>query len=648
LEIVNENFIEEFSKGNNSIDKSISGLEITKIQHQYLIKYGRPEIPDDYNQSAFEDYVDAIKIKNSIGWQKKLTYSPRKQIIIGKDFNITSGQARYLIGAESKILNKKLTIADLSLTEQQKIELLGVYSPILNRNFTHDDLNLDTDIEKQTNTTNMSPLVTPLSQTEDNNSGNILDILEFKYNLRLQDLITPTSMFIEAFSTFCEFMISYIIANKRYSKVKKRNQLFFDPKKFLEKALNTPDNQLLSAYGLNILKTIFILQPLVAENSKLIDIKNLLVPDGKNIFLADIKNICNNLINLLQSPHSLPKKEQITQYTKQSNKLENLYNDLSLITEDKLFDVKLSKTASSIFKIFGIILKYKTTKLLGKYIKRTNIQAINHKLKIEISTFHKFLKVNNLLPNLSHLFKPLRQNMVDLCILHKISKLDQRKIKYHKTDKKLKYFSILGSLIPIIPVNDVTKVYMYNRGKAYRTKNQYIINTRIDKALTLINSNTLTCDEKNSIKNKLTSIKNIKNEHLQIKIKQNQVNSFIHSVSAAMFFTSILFGPIGSAVKAGVKSSSKLSTSVAGSVKRYKTDSKHKKAESFITTKDVYIYFKELYLSAKKQENTEKMKTITDIAKICFQLEPEAFDLLIATKIIENDIYKINLSQKIT
>ena len=142
----------------------------------------------------------------------------------------------------------------------------------------------------------------------------------------------------------------------------------------------------------------------------------------------------------------------------------------------------------------------------------------------------------------------------------------------------------------------------------------------------------------------LNNVKNVKNSHIDIKKVRSGVNSGIHAAAAVADPLAYLMGPIGIGVKGGVKAAAKIGTAVTAFGHRYRQDKKFKKDHVFNDVKDVYNFYKKLYVQAKSLNQKEKMESIQHLAELSFGLTAEGFDALVKTRMVENNHFKLSFS----
>jgi hypothetical protein len=644
--------------GNNDIANSISKQKVVKIQRQYLVKYGEPKLQKDFNETEFTHYINAIRKKNMFGFYKSISKNNKGK---PEDLKITPEEAVYIIGSYSKGLEKKLDISDMKLNDQQKMQLLGRYSPVLKRKFTTEDLKLDKNIISTTK--GIDNNISQIYATEDKNSSSIEE--KIKYTMNIDDNL-DVSIFFNVLGMLGTISVLFSINQSRHMKVRNRKKIFFDPKNKIEYFNRAKKNKFrkekrhdwISLIDFSLLKKLSALissihnfdeypndyVELNLTNEELqhtYSIIKLLNIESKNISLNQLKECYQCLLNLHYKAKLAVHKDD-----KHRKELQNLAAFLDKLDQESLYTTSAIQKISSVLEYYGIKFSYSSDKIFGKYRNSSKVTKIT--IKLDLTKLYNFLKRNGILPYIRTLDYLWTKNFIFLNRLYKLKDLDKRKIRYHKIDHRLKVLAFTSTIIPVIPTNDLVKILIYKRGINYRKKNQKIISYRIEKALKSLDDNILPADKTTHLYNSLNNIKQIKQKHLNIKINQNKTNCMIHGISSGISISSLALGPIALLAKTGFKITTKLSNSIAGAAIRHKVDKEHIDNNNFETTKNIYLYLKQLHQQATNNDNKEAVDFIANFAEMIFGIPRESYAFIISTNLVEDDKYKVSLSQKIT
>ncbi|MDP0588446.1 MAG: hypothetical protein QS748_04355 [Candidatus Endonucleobacter bathymodioli] len=633
---------------NNDIAESISREQIAELQQQYIAKHGTPGLPDDWNEQSFSDYTKALTAKRMLG------AVDNRSVLNGKDLNITPGQSRYLVGAYSQTLNRELTIEDMDLTKDEAIQLLGTYSPVLNRNFSHDDLKLSPDIPIPSDVDeSMSDLVTPISESEEG-SADLGDILQYKLGLNLDELTNPLSLAADVGGAAVGSVFVARAAQKRLNKVIRRRKNIMRANAIQErwKNIDLTSSQLkkeMNSKQFSDLSSLCFLecnQPKDTSwtGNKLSDfqyqkdmtcVKKILSYDREYLAPERLQDICNHVISMAQG----------TTDKKENKNLEWLksFSNLGTAQENDWFSSKKElEKAKKILSNYGINLFFGYDKILGRF--RSKSKAVSHRIKIDNKKLYDLLKRRDQLPKVEVIKELLDTYGENFGALGKMDKYDKRKIRHLRRDRNWKVGAAVVSVIPLIPASDAMKSRAYSRTANYRKKTKKLVNRRIKESLEQLQCISLTSAERNKIQEHLEQVRKLKSQHTSIKRKQAIANSSIHGVAAAASIPALLAGPIGSVVKSGVKIAAKTTVTASAAVSRYRKDEKLRKHNKYTTVKDIYKNYKKLYISAKEKNDVEKMTAITSLVKIGFGIDKEAFDVLVKSRLVENNQFKLSFS----
>ncbi|MDP0587839.1 MAG: hypothetical protein QS748_00960 [Candidatus Endonucleobacter bathymodioli] len=612
-----------------------------------------------FNKS-YKSQLWSLLLKRKISPTLNLTYSKycksskklasNDNTASNNDRNRILCQAKHLVGAYSQTLNREWTISDFGLTQNETIRLLGTYSFALKRSFSHNDLKLssytlpspdiDPDIDQS-----MPANVTPLSESkaESTDTGDI-----FQYNQSM-GIDKPTNYL--SFKKTTKKILSKIFNNifsaqKRLNKVRirSRNIMKATDVQTRWKNINITTKQMKKQMDKNQFSDLASLCFLEREQSEdyLFNNESLNNARIKQILSADkeylsddrLQKICSNIVSLMQGTSK--EKEQQLEWLKNFSTLDNHKNN------DSFFDNKQINNAKKILSHYGINLSFRHDRFLGRF--RPNSKTNFHRIKINNKKLHQVLQHKNKLPKVKLMKELLNTHEKNINALGRLKNYDINKIRHHLFDRNIKLIAGFLNIIPFISVADALKSYAYKRITNYRKTTKKLADRRIHESLDKLPELLLESTEKDEIEKQLKQVKQLKIQHSNIKQQQSIANSTIHATSFIASTPLLLTGIVGSLINFFVSVLAKKTTLSAGAINRSRKDTYLRNNHQYTTVKDIYQNYKKLYLSAKKQNDTDKMKAIATLVKIGFGIDHDTLDTLVNSNLIENNQFKLSFS----
>jgi hypothetical protein len=653
----------QYRQSNSTVADSISVEEVFKKHQDYIKTHGEISLPKDFNEQEYSARARAAEILDLISDDYEDSHYYTK--FTSEDLNITALQAKYLIGQHSSHLGKALTAEDLALKPDVKNQLVGMYSPVLKRSFNERDLFIQTNklakpvVDDQTI---VKPYVNhqPIANSDDNDeliesfSTTETSFLDGTYIQQLWQKDVDDLMIFSTIGLATGLLSTNVLAKNKLNKVTKRRNFLNLPRTSIKKLKNKLKSseirhRQITPNDFHTLKLIFSLDyqgDMLADgkesrkpmSSDAEIIKQILLSDKMPIDILGLKQLINNILTIYQTSgiensELLPKNTLVT--------LLSQLDDFDLRNKENINHI------NDIMDYFGVHISFESPKFLGTTFLRHSAEAINPIIKIHTDKLYTFLsKINKVMSN-NELKNIIDNNIESFNILNKLKHYDKNKLQMHKSAFRYRLGAAAGTVIPAAPISDLVKAKMVQNRLDYIKNNKKIMKSRVDSTIKIIEESSLSVREKTFLTAKTTSLLETKKRHLKIKKYRLEATKGLYAASTVASVGLWIAPAIAYPIKSATKASIRASIEISFGIKRYISDKKSREANEYATTKEVFLLFKDWYLDAQKNHNTEKTQVLSSLVESLFEIPEHVFKVMIYTQMVETGRFKPNLYQPI-